>query len=239
MWQGEAKHVGVLCEREFRLQVEGRMVPGVVWAEESAAAGSPLVLLGHGGSTHKRADYLVQVAMLLARQGVLAMAIDGPGHGDRGGGVQPDDLAAFQQAWNEGGGTDAIVADWIGALDFVSAALETGPVGYWGLSMGTMMGLPLIATDDRISVALLGLMGGWGPNGDRLLADAPNVTCPLRFLMQWDDEIVPREKCLELYGILGARRKTLHANPGAHAAVPAFEIRDSADYLAANLNRQS
>ena len=239
MWLGEEKNVGVLSEREFRLRVEDRMVPGVVWWEGAVAAGAPLVLLGHGGSTHKRADYLVQVAMLLARQGVLAMAIDGPGHGDRARDLQPSDLDAFERAWNEGGGTDAIVADWVAALDFAAAELETGPVGYWGLSMGTMMGLPLTATDDRISVALLGLMGGWGPNGDRLLADAPNVTCPLRFLMQWDDEIVPRQACLELYGILGARRKTLHANPGSHATVPAFEIRDSVDYLAANLKRRT
>jgi hypothetical protein len=81
-------------------------------------------------------------------------------------------------------------------------------------------------------------MGGWGPNGKRLLADAPKITIPLRFLVQWDDELIPREKCLDLFGALGARRKTLHANPGTHAAVPQFEIRDSADYLARNLARQ-
>ena len=71
MWRGESSNVGVLTEREFDLSVDGRRVPGVVWAEEQVEPGQPLVLLGHGGTTHKKADYLVQVAMLLARRGVL------------------------------------------------------------------------------------------------------------------------------------------------------------------------
>lgn len=238
MWRNDPVNVGALTEREFELEVEGHNVPGVVWSPEEAEPDAPIVLLGHGGTTHKRADYLVQVALLLGRRGVVCMAIDGPGHGERAGAHDPADIASFQQAWEEGGGTDAVVADWRAALDFVTAELETGRTGYWGLSMGTMMGVPVVAADDRISVAVLGLMGGWGPNGDRLMADAPRVTCPLRFLVQWDDEIVPRAACLELFGALGSQRKTLHANPGQHAAVPAFEINGSVDYLSSNLKRQ-
>lgn len=238
MWRDGVRNVGALTEREFELEVEGRTVPGVVWAEEAPEPGMPIVLLGHGGTTHKKADYLVQVAVLLARRGVLAMAIDGPGHGERVGDRDPGDPGAFERAWNDGGGTDAVVTDWRAALDFVQGELATGRTGYWGLSMGTMMGVPVVAADERISVALLGLMGNWGPNGDRLLADAPRVACPVRYLVQWDDEIVPRDACLTLFGSLGSKRKTLHANPGLHAAVPAFEIRDSTDYLAANLKRK-
>ncbi len=237
MWRDEAEQVGVLTEREFELDVAGRSVPGVVWSEGEVESGKPMVLLGHGGTTHKKADYLVQVAMLLARRGVLAMAIDGPGHGERAGEHDPNN--AFELAWNEGGGTEAVVADWKAALDFVSSELETGKTGYWGLSMGTMMGLPVVANDDRISVALLGLMGNWGPNADRLMADAPNVECPIRFLVQWDDEVVPRAACLELFSTIGSKRKTMHANPGLHSAVPAFEIRDSTDYLAGVLKRRN
>ena len=239
MWRDDSKNVGVLSEREFVLNVDGRMVPGVVWAEDEVEPGQPIVLLGHGGTTHKRAEYLVQVAMLLARRGVLAMAIDGPGHGERAGERDPSDRDSFELAWNEGGGTDAVVADWRAALDFVSAELKTGKTGYWGLSMGTMMGLPVVANDERITAALLGLMGNWGPNGDRLMAEAPNVACPVRFLMQWDDEVVPRASCLELFSTIGSKRKTLHANPGLHSAVPAFEIRDSTDYLAGILKRKN
>ncbi len=97
--------------------------------------------------------------------------------------------------------------------------------------MGTMMGLPVTATDSRIRVALLGLMGTWGPNGEDLKRLAPNVSCPVRFLVQWDDDIIPRDSCLELFDVLGSEKKTLHANPGIHTAVPQAEIASSVEYL--------
>ena len=97
--------------------------------------------------------------------------------------------------------------------------------------MGTMMGLPVCASDARIRVALLGLMGVAGPNGDDLERLAPQLACPVQFLVQWDDEIVPRAAALELFGLLGSAKKTLHANPGPHIAVPAFEVTASVDYL--------
>ena len=98
--------------------------------------------------------------------------------------------------------------------------------------MGTMMGLPVTATDKRIKVALLGLMGGGVVNGADLLRMAPEVLCPVRFLLQWDDELVPLKEGLELFDRLGTKRKTLHANPGLHSAVPKFEMfTGSVDYL--------
>ena len=106
-----------------------------------------------------------------------------------------------------------------------------------GLSMGTMMGLPLVAALDEIRVALLGLMGIWGPNGDRLQAEAPRVACPVRFLVQWDDEIVPRDTALALFARIGSATKTLHGNPGRHVEVPPDEMRDSAAFLARHLAR--
>ena len=93
------------------------------------------------------------------------------------------------------------------------------------------MGLPFTVEDPRVRIAVLGLMGRWGPNGDDLIRLAPALSCPVRFLMQWDDELVPRERCMELFDTLGSAKKTLHANPGLHSAVPAFEVAASIDYL--------
>lgn len=44
--------------------------------------------------------------------------------------------------------------------------------------------------------------------------------------MQWDDERVPRAQSLMLFDALASAEKTLHANPGKHGEIPAFE-RDS------------
>ena len=230
-WTGEQQVVGGVAERDFTLEHDGQAVPGVLWSAADGSAGDRLLLLGHGGTADKRADYLVAVAHLAVARGFDAVAIDGPGHGDR---VEPShrpDRDGFAEAWTRGGGTDRIVADWRQALDFVESERGARPTGWWGLSMGTMMGLPVTAADQRIRTAVLGLMGFWGPNRDDLVRLAPRVDRPLRFLVQWDDEIVPRQSCLDLFDALGSTRKTLHANPGLHAAVPTAEVVSSVEYL--------
>jgi len=229
-WNGRDAQTDALAERGFNIAVQGYEVPGVYWTPAGSQA-NRLVLLGHGGTTHKKEPYIEQLAVMLAGRGIASMAIDGPGHGERARGITEPGMDAFAQVWHEGGGTDAVLADWRAALDFIEAEEGARPTGWWGLSMGTMMGLPVTATDDRIRVALLGLMGNHGPNGDDLMRLAPQVSCPVRFLVQWDDEIIPRDSCLELFAALGTGKKTLHANPGAHAAVPAFEINGSVKYL--------
>ena len=228
-WKGGEKSAGEVGERNFSLVVAGHEVPGVYWSPAGGA--ERLVMIGHGGTTHKRVKYVVEVAHLLCACGIAAMAIDGPGHGDRRDFEWSGDSGEFDRAWKEGGGTDTVLTDWRAALDFIEAEFGARPTGWWGLSMGTMMGLPVAATDNRVKVALLGLMGSWGPNGEALMRLAPQVTCPVRFLLQWDDEIVPRDTCLRLFDKLGTAKKTLHANPGLHQAVPKFEIASSVDYL--------
>ena len=52
---------------------------------------------------------------------------------------------------------------------------------------------------------------------------ARKLTVPVVFTMQWDDELVPREAALALFDAIGSKEKTLHANPGEHAAMPPFE----------------
>ena len=216
-------------ERGFELTASGHRVPGVYWSPPGGA--DRLVLLGHGGTTHKKVDYIVDMARRLAALGIASAAIDGPGHGDRATVDFTADRDAFAKAWAGEGGTDTVIADWSATLDFLEAEEGARPTGWWGLSMGTMMGLPVTASDERIRVAVLGLMGTWGPNGEELKALAERVTCPVRYLVQWDDEIVPRDRCLELFGLLGSKKKTLHANPGKHQAVPEFEIAGSVQYL--------
>jgi len=226
-----------LVERDFAVPAAHATADGAtatvagVYRRPADVEPERLVLLGHGGTTDKRAEYVVEVARLLAGRGIASMAIDGPGHGERAAFPFTGAVDEFARAWASGGGTDGMLADWRRALDFVESERGPRPTGWWGLSMGTMMGLPVVATDERIRIAVLGLMGTWGPNGGDLARLAPELSCPVRFLVQWDDELVPRERALELFGLLGSRKKTLHANPGAHRAVPTFEVAGSVEYL--------
>ena len=238
-WIGDASTQQGVCEQRFDLDCEGRRVPGILWMPEGAKEASALALLGHGGSLHKRADYILGTARrLVRRHGISAVAIDGPGHGDRRADtkeVPKNADAEFEKAWAPPDTTANIVADWRAALDAVQAVKGEGPVGYFGLSMGTMMGVPLIAAEPRICAAVLGLMGVWGPNRKHLFEDATRVNCPTRFLAQWDDEVVPRDTALELFDRLATRNKSLHAHPGKHVQVPPDEMRAIPDFLAAHL----
>jgi hypothetical protein len=56
------------------------------------------------------------------------------------------------------------------------------------------------------------------------------------FLVQWDDELVPRDRAFELFSALEVRDKRLHANPGSHVEVPVEEFRASEQFLARTLN---
>jgi dienelactone hydrolase len=214
-------------------------VPGVVWAAEDAAGPRPLVLLGHGGGHHKTSPPLAARARrYVTRCGFAVAAIDAPGWGSR-------PVPAAYRPYNAeierlGGPSERLgdvfarrgvvaaalaVPEWRAAIDALAALdwIGPGPVGYWGVSLGTAIGLPLVAAEPRITAAVLGLMGH-----ETLAEDAARITVPVEFQLQWHDELVPRASGLALFDAIGSAAKTLHANPGSHSQVPAFET-DSAE----------
>ncbi len=229
-------------ERSFVVSGAERAVPGLLWTPSDDDRPRPVVMLGHGAAGSKRQDYIVALARGLVRhRGLSACAIDGPVHGERradGGTVPGLDFADFVARWSSDPDLiDDMVADWRATLDAVQALPEIagGPCGYWGLSMGTIFGLPVVAAEPRVAVAVLGLMGIAGPTQDRFEADAAVVTCPLLFLVQWDDEIFPRERAFSLFEALASTDKRMHVSPGMHAEVPAEEFEASGRLLASHL----
>jgi dienelactone hydrolase len=228
-------------ERRFNLRRGGRLVPGVLWTPAGASGSRPLVLLGHGGSGHKRQDYVTAMARRLVRHhGFAAAAIDGPTHGDRSGAASDPftSFLNFAQAWSSDEAmTDEMVADYVATLDALQSLREVGeePVGWWGLSMGTILGLPFVAAEKRVSAAFLGAMGLTGPTKERIRSDAPSVTCPVLFLVLWDDKMFPRDTAFALFDELGSKDKRLHAVPGGHGEVPEEEFACSEGFLATHL----
>ena len=222
-------------QREFLLDRGERRVPGVLWTPANAVAGKPLVLFGHGASGDRHQTPIPYVARkLVVESGFSALAIDGPVHGRRkiGDGAR----GAFAVEWRRDGCVDDMVDDWRATLDTMQALPDVGkgPVGYWGLSMGTILGAPLVAAEQRVRVAVLGLMGLVGPTDDyrqRLRAAADAITCPVLFLMQLEDELFTRRQCLELFDRLASSDKRVHGNPGLHPEVPLEELDFSAAFL--------
>lgn len=237
----ETTQMGV-TERSFTMERSEEPVPGILWTPEGATGTRPLVAFGHGGTQDKRAPNILAMARRLVRHhGYAAVAIDLPFHGDR----QPAEVQDLPQRerlrqllrWMFGKGHHETIqqglGDWAAALDAVRAldGVGEGPLGYWGLSMGTHFGVPLVASDPRIEVAVLGLFGWNQQSGLDGYDDlARQIGVPVLFLVQWDDELVRRDDAFQLFDLLGPSDKRLHANPGPHVAVPLAE-RDAAEEL--------
>jgi dienelactone hydrolase len=213
------------CERGFTVERNGQSIPGVFWHPSTSSGPRPLVLMGHGGSAHKRTDRILMLGRMVSGDyGWCAAAIDGPVHGDRGP-VTETSHPAYVQMWKRPDTVQNMIDDWQATLDALStlAEVDRARVGYWGVSMGTMFGLPYVASDHRVRVAVLGKAGMSGSSVVRSGIDvhfrlfAPKVQIPVLFVMQWDDERFDRQGQLALFDQLGTQDKRLHAYPGQHA----------------------
>lgn len=223
--------------REFKLVREGtrRPVTGALWTAPGNTP-APLVLFGHGASGDRFQAPICKLAQRLADEaGCHSLAIDGPVHGLRQ--VGPGGRAAFRDEAARPSFQSDMVADWHAALAAAKRQVEVADLGYFGLSMGSIFGIPLLATLE-VRCAVLGLLGttkAGGPFAERILADAAQIASPVLFLMQLEDELFPRDGCLALFDALGSQDKRLHANPGLHPQVPGEEIAFSFQFLRQHL----
>ena len=242
-----------ICEQDFLVGD----VPGVLWSPAGASGSRPLILLGHGGGQHKRGPGTVARArQFVTGCGYAAAAIDMPGSGDRPRPAEDEQFWDSLRARRAAGEAVAeevarhfdelagrVVPEWQAVLDELAeleaagqvAAGGGGPVGYWGVSLGTMVGVPLAAAEPRISAAVFGL-AGTGYRGS-LAEAAGRIRIPVEFLLQWDDELIPRTDALGLFAAFGSADKTLHANPGKHHDVPMFELDSSARFFSRHLSQ--
>jgi dienelactone hydrolase len=266
---GEVTEKGV-TERRFDLKSQDEVVPGILWEPEQALADGtprPTILIGHGGTQHKRVDTLLARARSYVRHlGVTVAAIDAPGHGDRivdreaaaeaqrrlgariaggrdaeGRPSQMEMGPAEPNAWVER--TARGVAEWKALLDDLQANrpdLAAGPFGYWGVSMGTAIGLPFVAAEPRITAAVLGLAGlsDDRPGSERFAESARSLQIPVLFLFQANDELMTFESGIALWQAFGSKEKTLHVNPGGHVQTPRFERKAAEEFFARHLLAQ-
>ncbi len=206
---------GVL-EREFTLGE----IPGTLWTSGSAPA--PLILIGHNGGLHKReARLMARARYSAAKYGYAVAAIDHPGHGVRPrSAVDEQARADLRRAMQSGEPVDEIFESFVGPL--VEKAVPE-----WRTTLDR-----LAVVEPRIAAAGF-FAGGFVPRAQR--EEARQVTIPLQFLLQWDDEGNDRQLALDLFDAFGTKEKTLHANMGGHAGTPWFEVDDGDRFFARHL----
>lgn len=247
-WLGRPAVREGAVEQAFQLVRAASRVPGVLWRPSPPVPAPAVVLLGHGGSGHKRSERIAGLARWFAAQaGLAAVAIDGPYHGDR---ISSPLTAPEYQARIAAEGIEAVLdrmaGDWratvaaLGALGLV----DTAEVGYLGLSMGTRFGLPAAAAlGGQLRCVVFGKFGlragpalhqGLAEPG-RISRDARQITAPALFHVQWDDEVFPREGQLALFDQLGSPDKQLIAFTGPHAETRPEAITRWRDFVARHL----
>jgi hypothetical protein len=199
-----------VVERDFTVGE----VPGVLWSPASGSDHAPLVLMGHGGrprTAHDEREIAVMQQAMAAGEPIGPIVVRYNAH-----------LA------------ERAVPEWQATLDALQELPEIsaeGPVGYYGLNMGTAIGVPLTAIEPRITAAVFGVF--WH---DQSLADAASrITVPVEFVLQWDDEHIDRQSGLALFDAFASKEKTLHANAGAHMEVPMFEADSAVRFFARHL----
>jgi dienelactone hydrolase len=148
-------------------------ITGVFWSPADAVGGRPLVLLGHGGGGHKKAPGLVARARrYVAGCGFAVAPIDASGFGDRPKPARDEQFIAGVRARATAGepiGAQVAryntvlaaqaVPEWRTTLDALRELGVDGPVGYWGVSLGAVIGVRSVSAEPRITAAVLGLVG--------------------------------------------------------------------------------
>jgi hypothetical protein len=212
-------------------------IPGVLWSPPSATAGTPLVLMGHGGGLHKRSPGLVgRARQAVVRDGFHVAAIDAPGHGERSRSREDQQwVDAMLRARERGEPLDPIVApfnaslaeraipEWQLTIDALQSLPEVGaaaPIGYSGMTVASAIGIPLVVAEPRIRAAIFGGVLAY----DALLAAARQVTIPTEFLLPWDDAEIARDHGIAVFDAFASEEKTLIAFPGSHFHVPTERI---------------
>lgn len=233
-----------VTQTDYTTEVAGSTVPYVVWTPNSKV-NERLVLIGmaHGGSLHKKTkDIRLRAIRYAEEYGWVSFAIDAPGHGDRisrdesllnmektaarvrGEPNAPSFSRADKIAYLDSLASES-VPEWQVVLDEILAyplVSNSASIGFWGLSMGSSIGIPLLAEDSRYQCAVLGL-SELLPDHESFEQKAHAVTVPIRFIFQWDDPIRERQSGVNLFEAFGSEEKSMHINSGGHADFPKSE----------------
>ncbi len=187
--------------------IEGDRVPGHLYLPKKINGRVPAVLVQHGVGDKKHAEYIVECCQMLTARGIIALAIDAPGRGERKGpgkrGPSMWNLPEVRKWFSQHCG------DYSRALDYLSTRkdVDSERLGYVGFSWGAITGITFAAHDERVraltSVVGGGLLSLLGKDLDPVHNVGRIAPRPLLFLNATKDRVVLRPFAISLHKAAG------------------------------------
>lgn len=141
--------------------VGDKKVTGLLSIPKKIAHPVPVIVLVHGLGDHKAVDYIEYGNAFFLNNGYAVMRIDLSDHGERKGNFYKFDLTGPYKHWTRNIVVQSVF-DLRRAIDFLETRKELDParIGYYGISLGGIIGTVFSGADDRIKVPIVALAGG-------------------------------------------------------------------------------
>jgi cephalosporin-C deacetylase-like acetyl esterase len=151
---------GTLYYLTYR-SVHDAEVTGLLTLPEKGQAPFPVVILMHGLGDRKTVDYVEAGNQYLLDAGYAVLRLDISNHGDRYRYDYDFDLTGGFRYWSREMITQTVF-DLRRAVDFIQTReeLDAQRIGYFGISLGGMIGTIFCGLEERVKVPVIVLAGG-------------------------------------------------------------------------------
>ena len=191
------------------ISVHDKKVTGLLSVPKNANGRLPVIILMHGLGDQKTVDYIDYGNSYFIKNEYAVLRIDISNHGDRKKIVYDFDLTGNYKYWSRDIITQTVF-DLRRAVDFIETRpeLDASRIGYYGISLGGIIGTLFCGSEERIKVPVIALAGGqlnllYKEKGlSKKVKDFMSIIEPLNFVTQIsprpflmlnakNDEIVP------------------------------------------------
>lgn len=220
-------------------------VPGYLAIPTSGSPPYPCVLQIHG-LTDSKEDWWTEepwhgasLTMGLLSEGYAVLALDAVHHGERAATL---DYASPRSLIGKPGFVPMVIEstkDYRRAIDYLSgrSEIDTSRIGVIGVSMGTIISLPLAAVDDRVRVIVLVVPVPFPyryalapQNYARAVKDRP-----LLMLSATQDRWYRPEQAQALFDLIDSKTKKLVWYESGHTTLPAEFVQESIGWITKHL----
>lgn len=141
--------------------VHDKRVTGLLSVPNENKGPLPVIILLHGLGDRKTVDYVEAGYQYFQQSGYAVLRIDIDNHGDRKQYDYDFDLTDGYRYWTRGIITQTVF-DLRRSIDFLEAReeIDSEKIGFFGISLGGIIGTIFSGVDERVKVPVIALAGG-------------------------------------------------------------------------------